>query len=98
MIVRYSLGKIDYMLISSDDIVRLIETIYNNLNTIRELTTKFVNGQIFMSKKSEDSEYASKILNLKNSLNMPQSSVQKEGYSRRKEGFEYLKRQHGDLS
>ena len=86
------------MLISSDDIVRLIETLDTNLRLIREYITKFEDRQIFMNRSSDNDVDMSDISILGTCLEMPSSSAQREGLSRRQEGLEYLKRLCGNLS
>lgn len=98
IIVRYSAhDDIDKMYLVSDDVVRIIETLKERLNTLDKMDKKQETDEwIFTRKKSKDDLIEGVDIFIDRINSFPLSEYQKRGKSRVEEGKHYLRMQHGD--
>lgn len=98
IIIRYYLhDEIDKMQISSDDVVRVIETLEARMGYVNSIIKITDNNDWLFTKKGSDKENKELFDQLVEDLDrFPLSCYQEENKSNREEGKMYLRRQHGN--
>ena len=97
IIIRYYLyDDIDEMQITSDDVVRIIETLKTRIEYVFTITKKTTNNDWLLERKVSNEKFK-EIMNrlIENIEYFPISNYQEKGKSKREEGKMYLRKQHG---
>ncbi len=98
IIIRYYLNdELDKMQITSDDVVRVIETLKLRIGYVDSITEITYNNDWLFTRKATDQkikELVDKII--ENLSYFPLSCYQEEGKSKREEGKKYLRLQYGN--
>lgn len=97
IIVRYYLDDdIDEMQIVSDDVVRIIDKLNENLKAINSIEKEIAAGNWLFNREASDHELESAANDILNDIDsFPLSVYQKQNQSRVEEGRYYLRLQHG---
>ena len=96
IIVRYYLGDIDKMQITSDDVVRIIDKLHENLEMINAIKEIVAFNDWLFTRQLSDEEREKDTNDIINSIDsFPLSTYQKQNQSSREEGKKYLRLQHG---
>lgn len=97
IIVRYHLNdEIDKMQITSDDIVRIIETLKYRLSYVNLVSKKISNNEWLLTRNISEEKFIEYVNQAIIEINdFPLSSYQIANKSKREEGKMYLRRQHG---
>ena len=94
--VRYYLGDINEMQIASDDIVRIIDKLHENLEMINSVKGIVTSNDWLFTRQLSDEEREKETNDIINAIDyFPLSAYQKQNQSSREEGKKYLKLQHG---
>jgi len=98
IIVRYHLDdELDKMQISSEDVVRIIDTLKSRLISIENIKNKDLIGEWLLTRKVSDEFHNNETVRLIEEVEkFPLSSYQMQGKSKREEGKKYLRLQHGE--
>lgn len=96
IIVRYHLGDIDEMQIVSDDVVRIVEKLTDNLELLNSIRKNCATNEWMFQRNMNDSK-RDKLVNefLESVTDFPLSHYQEQEKSHREEGKMFLRRQHG---
>lgn len=96
IMVRYHLGDIDEMQIMSDDVVRIIEKLENNLSIVSTIKQRVKEKDWRFTRKMSEADRKKCTDSLIYEINeFPLSFYQKKNQSIREEGKKYLRLQHG---
>ena len=96
IIVRYYLGDIGDMQITSDDVVRIIDKLNENLEEINAIKEKIATNDWLFTRQLSDEEREKDTIEWINNIDyFPLSVYQKQNRSSREEGKQYLRLQHG---
>ncbi len=98
ILARYYLGDdMDEMKITSDDVVRIIDKLNENLKTIREIKEKIASDEWLFTRQLSDVQREKNTNDIINDIeSFPLSVYQKQNRSFREEGKRYLRLQHGN--
>lgn len=98
IIVRYHLNdELDKMQITSDDVVRIIETLNRRLDYVNSIFKKSYNNDWLLTRKTSEEKRSELIDQVIIAIKyFPLYSYQAQNKSKREEGKMYLRRQQGD--
>ncbi len=97
IMVRYHLSdELDKMQITSDDVVRIMESLEKRLIALSAISIR-VSEEDWFLRNSPEIKFRSNMTHLIEEADyFPESNFQKKGRSKRKEGKMYLRKQHGN--
>ncbi len=96
IIVRYYLGDIDKMQITSDDVVRIIDKLHENLEMINLVKGIVASNDWLFTRQLSDEEREKDTNDIISGIDsFPLSACQKQNQSSREEDKKYLRLQHG---
>ncbi len=94
--VRYYLGDINEMQITSDDVVRIIDKLHENLEMINSVKGIIASNDWLFTRQLSDEAREKNTIDIINGIDsFPLSTYQKQNQSSREEGKKYLRLQHG---
>lgn len=98
IIVRYHLGDVDFMQITADDIVRIIDKLEENLDFLRSSKIWFAGDYEWMFTRKTSGEEIIKFTEeaIESIEQFPLSFAQMNGKSHIEEGKSYIRLQHGE--
>lgn len=97
IMVRYRASEdFDKMQITSDDVVRIVESLAKRLDTLNAINAQVSEEDWMLKRDSSEEEFISEMNQLIEDADFfPESNFQKKGRSKREEGKMYLRKQHG---